>query len=87
MVIVDNSTALGVNVSAPALMGWDAIGVNSIGAGTVYGYGLMVTVGAVAVCVVVSLAVSYTVELTRAVPVLVGIPSVRSPVSVTTMKR
>lgn len=64
-------------------MGLDAFGVNAI----VYGPGVMVTVGAVVVYVIVSLAVSYTVELTCAVPVLAGIPSVRSPVSVTTMKR
>ena len=85
--IVDDSIALSVNVSAPALIGLDAMGVKSIGAGTVYGSGVTLTVGAVVVSVIVSLTVSYTVELTYAVPVLVGIPTVRGAVSVTIMKR
>ena len=78
---------MSVNVSAPALIGLDAMGVNPIGAGIVYDSGVMVTVGAVVVSVIVSLTVSYTVELTYAVPVLVGIPTVRGAVSVTTIKR
>lgn len=87
MTIVDDSTSSGVNVSAPALIGLDAMGVKPFGAGTVYGSGVMVTVDAVMVCVIVSLTVSYTVELRYAIPVLVGIPIVRGAVSVTTIKR
>lgn len=87
VVIVGDCTAEGVRVSAPALSGLDAMGVNPTGAGTVYGSGVVVVAGAVTVCVIVSLTVSYTVELTYAVSVLVGIPSVRGALSVTTMKR
>ena len=85
--IVEDSTALGVNVSAPALIGLDAMGVKPFGAATVYGSGVIVTAEAVVVCVIVSLTVSYTVELRYAIPVLVGIPIVRGAVSVTMIKR
>ena len=83
VVVVEDATAEGVNVSAPAFIGLDAMGVKLIGAGTIYGSGVMVVVGAVMVCVIVSLVVLYTVELTYAVPVLVGMPTVRGAVSVT----
>jgi hypothetical protein len=52
------------DVSAPALSGVEAMGLKPIGAGTVYGSGVMVVVGAVVVCVVVSLTVLYRVEPT-----------------------
>ena len=87
VVIVEDCTAEDVRVSAPALSGLDAMGVNPIGAGTVYSSAVMVVVGAVVVCVIVSSTVLYTVEPTYAVPVLVGRPTVRGGVSVTTTKR
>jgi hypothetical protein len=87
VVIVEDCAADGVNVSAPALSGLEAIGVKPIGTDTAYGSGVMVVVEAVVVCVIVSLTVLYTVELTYATPVLVGMPFVLGAVSVTTMKR
>jgi len=87
MMVVEDAAAEGVNVSAPALIGLNAIGVKPIGAGTVYGSGVIVVVGAVVVRVIVSLTVLYNVELTYVVAVLVGMPTVRGAVSVTIMKR
>jgi hypothetical protein len=63
------------SVFAPALRGFEAIGVKPGGAGTVYGVGATVTAGAVTVCCCVSYTVSYAVELTYTMPVLVGTPS------------
>jgi hypothetical protein len=72
------------SVFAPALIGFEAMGVNPGGAGTVYGVGATVTAGTVTVCCCVSYTVSYAVELTYTMPVLVGSPSERGAVSVTT---
>jgi hypothetical protein len=72
-------------VFAPALIGFEAIGVKPGGAGTVYGVGATVTTGAVTVYCCVSYTVSYAVELTYTMPVLVGIPSNGNAVSVTMM--
>jgi hypothetical protein len=71
------------SVFAPALIGFEAIGVKPGGAGTVYGVGATVTAGAVTVYCCVSYTVSYAVELTYTMPVLVGIPSNGNAVSVT----
>jgi hypothetical protein len=73
------------SVFAPALMGFEAIGVNPGGAGTVYGTEGTVTAGAVIVSCCVSYTVSYTVELTYTTLVPVEMPSGWSPASVTTM--
>lgn len=54
-VLVDDRTP--VNVFAPALAGFEAMGVKSTGVGTVYGAGVMVTAGAVTVCQTVSFTV------------------------------
>jgi hypothetical protein len=72
-------------VFAPALIGFEAMGVNPAGAGTVYGTGGIVTASAVRVSCCVSYTVSYVVELTYTTLVLVGMPSGWSPASVTTM--
>jgi hypothetical protein len=71
------------SVSAPALIVFEAMGVKPGGAGTVYGVGATVTSGAVTVYCCVSYTVSYGVELTYTMPVLVGIPSNGNAVSVT----
>jgi hypothetical protein len=73
------------SVFAPALIGFEAMGVNPAGAGTVYGTGGIVTTGAVRVSCCVSYTISYVVELTYTTLVLVGMPSGWSPASVTTM--
>jgi hypothetical protein len=75
------------SVFAPALIGFEAMGVNPGGAGTVYGVGATVTAGTVTLCCCISYTVSYVVELTYTMPVLVGTPSDRGAVSVTTVVR
>jgi hypothetical protein len=79
-VLVDDCTV--VKVFAPALLGLDAIGVKSAGAGTVYGPCVIVVVGAVTVCMTVSDTISKVVELTYAILVLVEAPTEGGTVAV-----